>query len=174
MTDHATPDAPQHLDESALIVVREYDEGEGGARFVFRADAHAHAQIDVWGRGTMESTRALVAALDVYRLKLQAGEVPAAHLLIDLREAKGGPVRAQFVFGKWVLKHRKTLKRAAICGASAFERRITTGVTTIGRVKRFKFFKHLSQGAAWLAEQEQVDAERERKRKAAAAATGAD
>ncbi len=139
---------PAGVDDDRLVLDRSYDDGT--ASFRFRADADAMARLDVAGRGSMESSRALIEALDEFLVL--APDMGPTDLLVDLREATGGPVRAQFLFGKWVMRHKRALRRAAIVGANALERRVTVGVTTIGRIKLFRFFKEPESALTWLNE----------------------
>ena len=136
---------PRDERAAAPLVECHYEDGQSAF------DAHAGPTNDVHlvvrGRGTMAGVHAM---LDFFAQAEKALGGESARIYYDLTEVRGVPLRSQLLFGKWFLNHRKFVRRAAIVGAGAFERRLASAVCAIAGIRNFRFFDLAPEARAWL------------------------
>jgi hypothetical protein len=132
------------------VFERRYDDGE--VRFAFGVDEGFMSEIIVIGRGNMPGSRSMLEYLD--EAVKRFGVDRASRLFFDLSQVNGGPLRAQIMFGRWLLKHRKIVHRAAVFGAGPWERRLATVACKIAGFKGFRFFTDATTARIWMLEDE--------------------
>jgi hypothetical protein len=127
---------------------RSYDDGE--VSFTFTVDARHDVEIVVKGRGNMAGAVAMLAVLD--EAVARFGAEREACLFFDVSRVRGAPLRSQFMFGKWLFRHRKAVRRAVVFGAAPWERRLATFACRLGGFHAFRFFDAHAELAAraWL------------------------
>ncbi len=141
-----TGTTPPRLEPTAdALLERHYDDGESA--YDARLDAAGDLHLTVRGRGTMGGMHDM---MDFFAAAEKAVAGRPARVYYDLTHARGAPLRAQLVFGKWFFTRRKFVRRAAIVGAGPVERRLATAVCAFARIDRVRFFEQESEGRAWL------------------------
>ena len=92
-----------------------------------------------YGKGTMDGTRAFIAALDEGRDAVaDAGMVRA---LIDLRQLEGVPLRAQLMLGKWLRSNKDRFNAIAVFGGKPWEMKFVKAVTKIAGFTNVGFYE---------------------------------
>lgn len=140
---------PQPEGRVAPLLERHYEDGESA--FDAHVDARGDVHLVVRGRGTMRGVHDMI---DFFASAEQALSGRSTRIYYDLTNVRGVPLRAQLVFGKWFLAHRRFVRRAAIVGAGPVERRLAIAVCAIARLDKVRFFEREDDGRAWLLAEE--------------------
>jgi hypothetical protein len=123
---------------------RHYDDGE--VSFDGRLDAGGDVQVTVRGHGNLPGARAMIAFLDEVASHLGGGR--SARIHYDISRVHGAPLRAQILFAKWFVSHRRVVSRVAIVGAGPVERRVAA-IASAG-FGNLRFFERDAEARAWL------------------------
>jgi len=104
---------------------------DGG--FHIGVDAQKRGIMRSHGQGTLEGAHAAIAALEAI---FEALGGPLGFTgLVDLRQLKGSPMRAQFVLGRWLHQRRNAFDRVAVYGGRPFEMKMARAVARIAGMK---------------------------------------
>lgn len=104
--------------------------GDGG--FTIVITAAYEGVIRTHGKGTMDGSRAVIAAMNDALERIGTDHQLTG--LVDLGELSGSPMRAQFMLGKWLLGHRKIFGQVVIFGGKAWERKLAKAIIAIARL----------------------------------------
>jgi len=127
------------------VFARDYDDGT--VRFTFCLEGD-RASVEVFGKGTLPGSEAMIGFLD--EAVATVGAARPFQIYVDLSRVRGAPLRAQWLFGRWFVSHRKYIGAAAIAGAGPVERRIASAVCAMARFKTMRFFEHPVDARKWL------------------------
>jgi hypothetical protein len=133
---------------AAPLFERTYDDGE--VSFTFTVDAAHDVEIVVKGKGNMAGALRMLEILDEAVARFGTGR--SSSLVFDVSRVRGAPLRSQYLFGKWLFRHRKVVRRAAVFGAAPWERRLATFACRLGGFHAFHFFDEHDREKArrWL------------------------
>lgn len=129
-----------------LLVSRRYDDDK--VAISFEIDADHNTTVVVRGDGTLGGARAMLGYLDDAVREL--GPTFHSRVFFDLSESRGAPLRAQFMFGKWLLGHKAMIARGVVVGARPLERRIAAAAVRIAGLSNVRFFERADEARAWL------------------------
>lgn len=129
-----------------LLVSRRYDDGK--VAISFEIDADHNTTVVVVGDGTLGGARAMLGYLDDAVREL--GPTFHTRVYFDLSESRGAPLRAQFMFGKWLLGHKRMIARGVVVGARPVERRLAAAAVRIAGLSNVRFFEDGEAARAWL------------------------
>ena len=124
-----------------------YDD-PGVGSFTVVVDSDEVFYVTIRGKGTVKGTRALVAMFDEVATLREGDET--LDVFMDLTALSKTPLRAQAILGKWLLKNHGLVRRIAMVGAKAWERKLAQAVLKVARFDRAAFFKGAMEAQRWL------------------------